>query len=59
MFNCSGTKTLKLKQREIYGSSRLGVITQEVRIAENASWTDILPTYDTLNAPMVYWNTLQ
>jgi hypothetical protein len=59
MFNYIRPKILKLEQRQIYGSSRLGVITQEMRIAENASWPDILPTYDTLNAPLVYWNTLQ
>ncbi|MBX7180778.1 MAG: hypothetical protein K1X82_01605 [Bacteroidia bacterium] len=57
MADSSGTKILKLEQREIYGSSRLGVVTQEVRIAENASWPSVLPTYDTANAPFVLWNT--
>ena len=52
----SGTKILKLEQREIYGSIRLGVITQEVRIAENGSWPSVLPTYDTANAPFMLWN---
>lgn len=58
MANSSGTKILKLEQREIYESSHLGVITKEVRIAENASWPSVLPTYDTANAPFVLWNPL-
>ncbi|MBX7180781.1 MAG: hypothetical protein K1X82_01620 [Bacteroidia bacterium] len=56
MVDSSGTKVLKLEKREIYGSTRLGVITQEVRIAENASWPNVTPTYDTANAPFVLWN---
>ena len=58
MFNCIRTKILQLEQSQIYGSSRLGVITQEVRIAENASWPNVLPTYDSTNAPFVLWNPL-
>ena len=53
----SGTQILQLEQRQLYGSSRLGVITQEVRIAENASWPNVTPSYDTANAPFVLWNT--
>lgn len=57
MFTCIRTKILQLEQRQLYGSSRLGVITQEVRIAENASWPNVTPTYDTANAPFVLWNS--
>ncbi|MBX7181475.1 MAG: hypothetical protein K1X82_05130 [Bacteroidia bacterium] len=53
----SGTQILQLEQRQLYGSSRLGVITQEVRIAENASWPNVLPIHDTANAPFVLWNS--
>ncbi len=56
MTKSSCTKILNLEQREIYGSTRLGVITQEVRIAENASWPTVEPTQDTANAPFVLWN---
>ena len=52
MADSSGTKTLQLEQRQIYGSTRLGVITEEVRLGENASWPNVLPTHDTTYATL-------
>ncbi|MBX7181472.1 MAG: hypothetical protein K1X82_05115 [Bacteroidia bacterium] len=59
MFTSSVTQILQLEQRQLYGSSRLGVIPQEVLIAENASWPNVTPTCDTANSPFVLWNSFK